>query len=84
MGSDFFGGSGIWIIFPIIMIPIMLTFMYMMFGRRGQGMPWQDSGRNHSENRESETALDILTRRYARGEVTKEEFEEMKENLLSV
>ncbi len=41
MGSESFGG--LWIIFPIIMIPIMMGFMYMMFVRGGHGPPWRDS-----------------------------------------
>jgi putative membrane protein len=32
-------------------------------------------------SRRDETALEILKNRYARGEITKEEFEEMKRNI---
>ena len=81
MGPDFMGGSGIWIIFPIIMIPIMLTFMYMMFVRGGHGPPWRDSGSDHSELSGPESSSEILRRRYAKGEITKEEFDQMNEDL---
>ncbi len=40
----------------------------------------QDSD-GHQSSTESETALDILKKRYAKGDITKEEFEEMKKNL---
>ncbi len=79
MGSESFGGM--WIIFPIIMIPMMLGFMYMMFVRGGHGPPWRDSGSRRGESSESETASEILRRRYATGEITKEEFDQMSEDL---
>ncbi len=97
MSSDNFGGA--WIIFPIIMIPTMLIFMYFMFMRSGGRRPWQDSGGDyrgpgtyreppaHHESGEDRQAgvperpLDILNRRYAAGEITKEEFDQMKQDL---
>ncbi len=79
MGSESFGGM--WIIFPIIMIPIMMGFMYMMFVRGGHGPPRRDSGGHRRESSELETALEILKRRYATGEITKEEFDQMSEDL---
>ncbi len=85
---------GMWIIFPLIMIPTMLTFMYFMFVRGGGRPPWQDTDRGYRQpepHREppeqrgtgaSERPLDILNRRYASGEITKEEFDQMKRDLV--
>ncbi len=71
-----------WWIFPLIMCIIMMFFFSRMSGRGGFRPPrMQDSDRHHGESTGSETALDILNKRYAKGEITKEELEEMKKNL---
>ena len=81
MGPEHMGWSGWWII-PIIMCIIMMFFFFMMFTRGGFRPPWgQNSDRHHSERKDSETAIDILKKRYAKGEITKEEFEQMKKDL---
>jgi uncharacterized membrane protein len=77
-----FWSSGFWIL-PIIGLACMILFMFLMFGRRGFGPRWQGPGRYDSGSRdryasrrgESETALEILEKRYARGETSKEEFD---------
>ena len=38
--------------------------------------------KTNSSSEQEKTALDILKERYARGEINKEEFEEMKKNIL--
>ncbi len=78
MGPDFFWGSGMWIM-PIIGISVMLLFLYLIFGRHGAGR-WL--GRPGDEDtQDSESPLDILKKRYAKGEITKKEFEAMKKDL---
>ncbi len=80
MGSEHFGMGGWWII-PVICM-LLMFFFFMMFRRGGFRPPWsQNSDRHHSEGKDSETAIDILKKRYAKGEITKEEFEQMKKDL---
>jgi len=74
MWAEHFWMGGMWI-FPFTMLIVILFTVFMIFGRRGYRPPWD-------RHQEIETPLEILKKRYARGEVTKEEFEEMKKILL--
>ena len=61
----------------------MGLFMFMMFTRGGGFMSrrgdYDRSPRDHSP--ESETPLAILKSRFAKGEISKEEYQEMKSEL---
>ncbi len=78
-GSEFFSFS-LWWIFPILMIAICF---FMMRGRKGSmmcGFGSRDTDSHHINA--SESALDILDKRYASGEIDKEEYEEKKSTLI--
>ncbi len=80
-GEHFWYG-GWWMfpmIMPIVFLIIAIIALYLIFGRGGFRPPWWD----RYPGSESESALDILKKRYAKGELTKEEFEQMKKDLLS-
>ncbi len=80
MGPEYFWGGGMWI-FPLVFFSMMLIAM-VIFSRRGFRGPWQGRGGNQPAERPSEEgALDILKKRYAKGEITKDEFEEMKKDM---
>jgi len=81
MGPQYFWWGGMWV-FPIIMIVFMIFVLYLVFGRGRSRLPWQNHDKNHVRLRDPETALDILKKRYAKGEITKEEFEQIRSDIL--
>ena len=87
-----FWNNGMWI-FPMIGCCVMMFFCaaMMIFGRRRSGgsdyrFPfyryWNCDG-YQKDTRSIETALEILNRRYANGEISKEEYEIIKIDILS-
>ena len=77
-GSEFFGSS-LWWICPILMIAICF---FMMRGRRGSmmcGFGFRDKSRHHISA--SDSAMDILDKLFASGEIDQEEYEERKRTL---
>ena len=71
--------GGMWI-FPLIVFAVFLIVIFSLFGRGNFRPPWENG--RHSGADGAETALDILKKRYANGEITKEQFEQMKKDIL--
>ncbi len=64
-----YGAWILWLLFWIlVIIGLVLLIRYL----------WQGGG----ARKEEESALEILKKKYARGEISKEEFEEKKKDLL--
>ena len=90
MGPWRFFGGWMWL-FPLIMLCILVVVAIILIRRYGglqqafnaifSKIPMQPDSRVDSNEQKSETALDILRKRYAKGEITHEQFEEMKKNL---
>ncbi len=80
-----YGGSGVFggvfgmvigtLIWVLIIAGIVFLVIWLMKNYNGQ----QKSGRQNKET--PETPMEILRRRYAEGDITKREFEEMKKEL---
>lgn len=81
MGPGYGGWGGMWG-FPWMMIFVILIAVFCIFfvlrGRRSGGY-W--SGDRDDERRE--TPMEILKRRYAKGEITCEDFGRMKRDIES-
>lgn len=78
MTPEYFWWGPMWVfpmVMPIVMIVVLVLCLYFIFSR---GRPPGE----HPPVRE-ETPLEILKKRYAKGEVTKEEFEQMKKDILN-
>jgi putative membrane protein len=74
--------GGMWI-FPMLMFIVMIIILFVIFRRGVCRPPWWGPEGHYREGGEADSALEILKKRYAKGEITKEEFEQMKKDILS-
>ncbi len=70
-----FGGLGMLFFMPIGVI-IVVLIIYALY----RGLSW-GGHYDHIAMDERENAVEILRRRYAKGEITKEQFEQMKRDI---
>ncbi len=73
MMNGMFGGMWFGWLFWIVLILLVVWFI-TQFTNKQQSNNFVATG-------QKETPLDILKKRYAKGEITKEQFEEMKKDL---
>ncbi len=67
-------------IFPLIFLVVLLVFLFRSGGGGGPmcgGWGMRENGKREKE----ESAKEILDRRYARGEISREEYQQMKKEL---
>ena len=85
MGPEHFGWGGWWmfpVVMPLVMIMVLVTLLYFVFGGGGVRRPWwHDSDAPSTRPKDSETAIEIVKKRYAKGEINREEFEQIKKDL---
>jgi putative membrane protein len=77
-------GFGWWWVIPVAMMIIMFAgCFFMMRGRMGHVMcgPFSRGSGDSFRNGRSETAKEILDKRYALGEIAKEEYEDKKKDI---
>ena len=80
---DMHWGNG-WFIFPVIMMGFFIILILIsLFGKRRHAWPWFNFEDYRHKGETSETALDILKKRYAQGEINKDEFDRIKKELLA-
>jgi putative membrane protein len=63
-------------VMPIVMVLVVVFCLYFLFGRGG-ARPFGEA----QPGRDGDSPLDILKKRYARGEITKEEYEQIKKDI---
>ena len=82
--------DGSWFIFPAVFCAVMMIGMMLFMGRGHTGgmghateMPHWD-GRGSNDEQHIDPALETLRERFAKGELTKEEYEDQRKTLLTV
>ncbi len=77
---DGFGPGKMWFM-PVICIAIFVV-LFLVFRRGGRGPFFSDrKGRIDNPEYGNSSAIDILNNRYAKGEISKEEYDRMKKDI---
>ena len=77
---DRFGSERMWLM-PIFCIAICLI-VFLVFRRSGKGPFFFDRTRQKDNlDNDNSSAIDILNNRYAKGEISKEEYDRMKKDI---
>ncbi|MHB1236662.1 MAG: SHOCT domain-containing protein [Gallionella sp.] len=71
--SEHMWWGGMWMIFPPVLFFLALILVPLYFWQRGF------SCKSAEDN--SDTPLEILKKRYARGEISRDQFEQMKQDI---
>jgi len=81
--ESFCSGFGWWWVFPIAMIILFALSFFMMRGRTGCMMcgPFGRGSEDAFWKGRSESASEILDKRYAAGDIGKEEYEDKKKDI---
>ncbi len=77
-------GYGLWWIFPLIMMGMMVLCFFMMRGRMGSIICRSGICSSSGHSGDAESAFDTLKKRDARGEINKEEYEEKKRAITGI
>jgi putative membrane protein len=79
MSTEYFWWGPMWffpMVMPLVMLIVLVFCLYFLFGRGGLRAPGETR-----PGRDGDSALDILKKRYARGEIAKEEYEQIRKNI---
>ncbi len=65
----------------IVILALVCFLAYALFGRGASGPSSRSEAPFRGERQDSEPPLEILKLRYAKGEISREEFEQMKKDI---
>jgi putative membrane protein len=66
------------LILPIFWVGVIVLVLWLIFGRHRPWHTWE-----LGPGPENDTALDILKKRYAKGDINRDEFERMKRDIMA-